>query len=358
MMVRDEPGDKPQALSNAAFTWASDPDGAEFVHHLNLYGFRDSTWPVDGDNRVMFIGDSFVEGFMAADDETIPRGFELAAADHGDPFETINLGTGASGTDNYLAVVRDAVPIFSPETVILVMYANDFTDNKIAGDAFNEARQPVYTNPYLPRLYTVVSRLAANDNVAIRWSKEPFLFLPTDESSRNPLHDDEFLEFVSGFVAPGILAVMKKGRFNPFIINEYTNYEVFLDLPTDLTGFIEHSRDYVESHGSKLMVVHIPYKGQVSDHYLQYVKQYDENKEPSSLMPDAYQIHAKSLAAECERLGVPFLDISTLLREREANGERMYWDFDEHMKASSYLMVGEQIHRFWKSSFDRGQRGS
>ena len=358
MLVRDQPGDKLQPLSNTAFSWASDPDGVEFVHHLNLYGFRDSNWSVDGGQRVMFVGDSFVEGFMAADEETIPRGFELASARQGDPVEAMNLGTGASGMKDYLAVIGDAVPIFRPQTVVLVLYANDFSDNETGGRSLDSVTSPVYTNPYLPRLYHVMSRLVNKDSVATRWSKPPFQFLPTAESTRSKLNDDAFAEHARGFVSPEIFGAMQQGRFNPFVINEYTNYEAFLSRPTEMTGVIERIKHFVESHGSELLVVHIPYKSQVSDHYLEYVKQYDENKQPTSLMADNYQIHANSLSAECERLDVPFLDLSLSLRQRETGGERMYWNYDEHMKGSSYLTVGDEIHSFWRSTLGGDLEGS
>ena len=69
---------------NASFRWNSKPDGASFVSHLNLYGFRDRQWnvaPSRGTERVMFVGDSLTEGFMATDDETIARGYEKAAGE-------------------------------------------------------------------------------------------------------------------------------------------------------------------------------------------------------------------------------------------------------------------------------------
>ena len=349
MMVRDEPEGAVQPLSNAAFAWASDPDAAEFIHHLNLYGFRDSNWPVKGEDRVMFVGDSFVEGFMAEDDETMSAGFETTSEIDANPIETINLGTGASGVDDYLAVIADAVPIFQTDTVVLVMYANDFGPNTASADSFEQSTPPVRENPYLPRFYAVLTNLVEGNNVATRWSKKPFVFLPDSGSSRSPLHDEEFVSHVSKFVSPGILDSMMQGRFNPFVINEYTNYEAFLSRPANMENVIEHTKDFVEAHGGRFMVVHVPYKGQVSDHYLEYTKQYDENKQPSSLMPDAYQLHAGSLADTCAKFDVPFLDMTTILRQREASGERMYWGFDEHMKASAYLMTGEEIYRFWKN---------
>lgn len=357
-LFQDQTREKLQPLSNAAFTWASDPDGVEFVHHLNLYGFRDTNWPTKDGQRVMFIGDSFTEGFMAADDETIPRGFELAATKHGNPIETINLGTGASGMGNYLELIGDAVPMFLPHTVVLVLYANDFSYNKAGDHVFDSVSPLLRTNRYLPRVYDVITRLVNKDVVATRWSKPPFQFLPTAESKSNPLNEDAFVEYAQGFVSPEILGAMKQGRFNPFVINEYTNYEAFLSRPTDMVMAIEPVKKFVESHGSRLLVVHIPYKGQVSDNYLEYVKQYDENKQPVSLMADAYQIHGGPLRAECEELDVPYLDMTTILREQETRGKRMYWNYDEHMKAAAYLMIGEKIYGLWQRTLGAGLEGS
>jgi len=354
MLFQDVPEGSVQSLSNAAFTWTSDPDGAEFVHHLNLYGFRDETWPVRGDKRVMFIGDSFVEGFMTSDYETIPIGFELASERHGNYKKTMNLGIGASGVDDYLAVIRDAVPIFLPDTVVLVMYANDFADNETAVASLDDVTVPSYSNPYLPRLYVVVSALIRGDSVATRWIKQPFSFLPSAESASSPLHDEEFVAHISSFVSPDILEAMKHGRFNPFMVNQYTIYKGYLPRAKDMPGVIERTKNFVEAHGSSLMVVHIPYKGQVSDHYLESMQQFDENKQPSSLMADEYQVHASMLRVDCEQHGVPFLDLTAFLREREAGGERMYWEYDEHMKASTYLLIGEEIYKFWAAAGENG----
>lgn len=357
-LFREQNAAEIQPLSNAAFTWASDPDGAEFVHHLNLYGFRDVNWDLNDGTRVMFVGDSFTEGFMAADDQTIPHAFESASARHGTPVEAMNLGVGASGMHDYLSLIADAVPLFRPQAVILVLYANDLTFDDKADFLPGPVTAPEFTNTYLPRAYVVIARLMKKDSVATRWSKTPFQYLPTVESGRNPLHDETFARYAKRFVSPGILEAMRQGRFNPFVINEYSNYEVFLPRPTNMTGAIEPLKTFVESHGSKLFVVHIPYKAQVSDHYLDFQSQYDENKQPTSLMTDRYQVHAEALGAECGRLQVPFLDMTAVLRKREASGERMYWDYDEHMKASAYLVTGEKIYNLWRSTLGQGSAGS
>jgi hypothetical protein len=66
-------------LRNVVVTWASEPDGRTFSHALNLYGFRGPDFRVQRRaeaRRVLFLGDSFAEGFGAQNDETLPVVFE------------------------------------------------------------------------------------------------------------------------------------------------------------------------------------------------------------------------------------------------------------------------------------------
>ena len=38
-----------------------------------------------------------------------------------------------------------------------------------------------------------------------------------------------------------------------------------------------------------------------------------------------------------------------MLRAREEEGERMYWDYDEHMKPQGYRVVGEALYAWWSN---------
>lgn len=342
-----------QPLENASYSWASDPDGAEFVHHLNLYGFRDHDWPLESDKtRVMFVGDSFVEGFMAADDQTISQGFEdaaLANAVIGSSVDTFNLGAGASGIANYLELISNAVPIFNPDTVVMVLYANDFPVPENLDTHLRPAKTPVRSGSYQPRAWLVVSQLLKHEPVATRWHKKPFMFLPAQESSRSPLNDPAFTSNVGQYVNSDILASMRTGRFNPFVINEYSNYEHYLKMPVDIDKVIGRTKKRLEELGGKLMIVHIPYRSQVSDYYLQFTRQFDKNKKETSLTSAAYQVHADYLQALCHQQGIAYLDMTAILRQFEDRGEHMYWDYDQHMKGASYLLIGKMIFELWEN---------
>ncbi len=56
-----------------------------------------------------------------------------------------------------------------------------------------------------------------------------------------------------------------------------------------------------------------------------------------------YQIHQQYLKENCERLNIQFIDLTNSIKEKESNGERLYWDYDQHMRAKGYQLVGETI---------------
>jgi hypothetical protein len=65
------------------------------------------------------------------------------------------------------------------------------------------------------------------------------------------------------------------------------------------------------------------------------------------LTGETYQAHAESLRQTTEALGIPFLDLTGYLREREAAGERMYLLYDGHFRSETYVRVGERVFDWW-----------
>jgi len=93
---------------------------------------------------------------MTNDDETIPKGFERKAYANNRNLETLNLGVGASQLPEYYMLIRDAVPLFEPDHLILVFYANDFIKLPPFEDSWlSPALIPKYSQPLKPRLYYI-----------------------------------------------------------------------------------------------------------------------------------------------------------------------------------------------------------
>ena len=78
-MILKYNGEGSMHTRNQNWLWQSAPDTlAEFVHEMNRYGFRDHEWEVEKTPdrpRALFIGDSFVEGMMVTNEQTITESF-------------------------------------------------------------------------------------------------------------------------------------------------------------------------------------------------------------------------------------------------------------------------------------------
>ena len=56
------------------------------------------------------------------------------------------------------------------------------------------------------------------------------------------------------------------------------------------------------------------------------------------------------LKNNCGTLKVPYYDLTPMIKTEEARGNHLYWDYDDHMRGSSYLMMGESISKWWQES--------
>lgn len=328
-----------QPAMHAAFLWNSKPDGASFVSHLNLYGFRDREWNVAASSqtkRVMFVGDSLVEGFMAADDQTIPRGYERAA---GARTETMNLGIGGNGLPEYLELIHDAVPLFHPRTLIVVLYANDLPTGPSAASSAAPF-QPNELSVWQPRLIPTIVRALRHEPVPRRWHSPPVLFVPVVPDPLNPWTKPP-PDFA--LVDPGIAEAMRTGGFNPFVVDLLNKAAAALRQPVDLSGTLRELQSFARAQRTELRVVYLPFSTQVSDRYRTFQQKYVTRPGPESLLGARYQIHREALAANCAALAIPFLDLTPLFRAAEEKGEHLYWDYDEHLRGPSYLRVGATI---------------
>ncbi len=107
---------------------SSFPGEYNVTAHINNFGFRGPEMEkekLEGDKRVFIVGDSFTFGVGAEDTETIPAFLQSKLDPAREHFEFINVGRGnTSPLIDYLRL-RDEIPAYSPDAVILML---DFTD--------------------------------------------------------------------------------------------------------------------------------------------------------------------------------------------------------------------------------------
>jgi hypothetical protein len=339
-----------QPAMNATFRWNSRPDGASFDAHLNLYGFHDQDWRLrsaPGTERIMFVGDSLVEGFMTTDPETIPAGYAHAAVQRRTPVEAMNFGVGGAGIEDYLKLMRDAVPVFRPQKIVLVFYANDLPYSLPKNTATAAAFTPV-TEPLLkPRLLAVLTRAFSRQVVPRRWHSRARLFVPVVPDPSNPWSHPS-PDFAK--IDPALAEAMRQGDFNPFVVNLLNHSEMALRQPIEPLPALRAFQELAANAKAELRLVYLPLPTQVSDYYVAFQQKYAFDSSVHSLLGEDYQLHARTLAVTCHELKIRFLDMTPLLRKAETAGEHLYWNFDEHPRAAGYRRIGATIEAWMHSS--------
>ena len=95
---------------------------------FNSIGARGALPAKTDTNTTIFLGDSFIEGFALAENETIPAQYSVFKK-----VPTLNLGGGGSFGSTQMAMIYDSLaPQFKHKNVILCLYLdNDFIDDNI-----------------------------------------------------------------------------------------------------------------------------------------------------------------------------------------------------------------------------------
>ncbi|MFG0319769.1 MAG: DUF5989 family protein [Planctomycetota bacterium JB042] len=148
-------GCSPQATINEfhpSWGWAKTPDAttsrstSEFdvTFAINDKGLRNPPLKhqnVVGNDRVLFVGDSFTLGYAVADDDLFLRRMERSLRAAGHDVDAINGGTEGYSTDQEITWYEEEGAKYEAEVVVLVPYLNDVFWNT----------QPNYTRFPKPR---------------------------------------------------------------------------------------------------------------------------------------------------------------------------------------------------------------
>jgi lysophospholipase L1-like esterase len=345
----------PLALGHASYTWASDPDGFSFVHALNLYGFRDDEWRLEkpaGATRVAIFGDSFVEGLSAAAHETIPASMAAIASQAGETLDVMNFGIAGGDLPGYARLMRDALPLFAPDHVVLMLYANDILPTRFDPAWLRDGLEAEFAHPWSPRLLHLVARLANGQPAPRRWRAPPVEYLPAVPDPRNPWSNGRTAGRLQAFVEPDVARAIAAGRFNPVLVDALPWYRKHLTRPFRIDAHVRALAAYALERGASFHVAYIPTKNQISDRYLPAQARFSPPESVASQLGDEYQVQARLLDETCRLAGVPFLDLTPLLRAADASDGPLYWDYDDHMREAGYRFTAAALHAWLASAGD------
>ncbi|MEM9022525.1 MAG: hypothetical protein AAGB22_02195 [Bacteroidota bacterium] len=342
----------PGYIRNIHMEWRSTPDTpAVFVHALNTYGYRDRNWTISksgNKQRILFVGDSFVEGMMAPQEQTIPAGFQAAAGDASSDLDVFNCGMMGIGLNEYIKFLWDAVPIYQPDEVFLVLYSNDIPFQRPYQPP--KALEPNFVDPWRPRILHLLDFAKANDPIPFRWGPPAQRFYKPVPDPSNPW-TQQAAQYAP-HVRPELAEAMKRGDYNFFRANWVLEEEKFLRAGADISGKLQAIRDYLAGHGTQLTVFYIPSRHQVSNHYYAYEREVCLQLCPDrlDLTAEPYQLHRRMLAHDCGQLQIPFHDLTDLVKAEEDRGNHLYWNYDDHMRGKGYMLLGRAIYERWNAA--------
>lgn len=244
--------------------------------NTNAHGQRGTVdWPVarqPGKKRILFIGDSYTFGFQVRDEEAYPQRLmsQFFPQD-----EVINWGIPGYGTDQQVLLYENEGRIFQPDLVILGFYTRDLFRNDTW---FRSYAKPVFE---------------LRGNEVILASRE--IPSPTD---------------LLRFYQTGERKIGPKGLY----LVEYSKrlWEKLDRRSLDenspewrvTAGILERFLRDTERYGTQAFLLIIPHE--------------------EILQKDRSATHdtVRLLAAECGRIGMPYLDLTPVLREKSRTDSR------------------------------------
>lgn len=336
-------------LRDKKWSWQSLPDtNTIFIHHMNRYGFRDHEWKIaqpSNTKRALFIGDSFIEGIMAEQHETIPETFKNYSSN---TYEVMNAGTLGRGINTYSQMATDLVPIYKPDVAFLCIYANDLSNKKPYIPEYYLI--PEYYKWYTPRLYVLIDQALNNTPILFRWHHKTQSFFSGAEKSEQEVFTKEDREKLLPHVTPELLKAVKKGTFVPYRIDALRKEVTHLSTLPQLGDAIPYFKYICNNNNVIPVVIYIPSRNQTTKHYLKYERELNLQyfNDTLDLTKPRYQTYQRALQKECNTHDVLFFNLTQVVKNEETKNNHLYWNYDEHMKAKGYQVLGKTIWKQWK----------
>jgi len=323
----------------------------EFPFRLSSDGFRgpelSEAWAEDrASQRVLFVGDSFLIGWMVREASLMSASTGTALEERGLPTRTASIAGDGYGTAQELILLRRHLSRLRPDVVVLCFFAgNDVADNSIDLIGRTRVSPGAYVRPYLiPEadgdlrstwLHPWRARLRRLSRVAQLVELRLLGLGWIDSHERAPqalLTDFERVE----------AGLLPRAYLNLFVPSPEAPWDAAWASSIELLG---HFRDEVRAHGARLLVAVIPHKLQV-----QRDAEYDSLEarvaaaglEPVDPRLD-WNLPEKRLAESLGAAGIQTVFLLEPLRRETERTVRSMYQHDGHLNGLGHQVAGQAI---------------
>lgn len=276
----------------------------DFSYRTDAHGFRNpAPWPSQAD--IVVLGDSLAFGF-GVDDE---HGW-VAQLDRRLPDRTVvNLGILAAAPQQYLMAYEAHGARLDPELILVALYPPNALGAVADFDRWVAAGRPERLDLWRARRHRE-DPLAPVKRALRRSYLFSSLYFADQDGHTLGFADGGRIRLAAAEVA-GVAPAARAGE---------PQFERIIELLSCLQRL-------ASADGAELLVVLFPSKWEALEPLL-------ERPSPALIAP---------FAERFDELGIPYLDLTPVLRRRSAGGERLFFEIDVHPNVAGYRVIGEVI---------------
>lgn len=301
----------------------------ERINSLGLRGPEISITPPAGVKRVLFLGDSFTEGYTVEYEHLFTTLLERKMNEMcPDSIQVINAGTGGYSTDQELLYFENYGRLFQPDVVVLMFCTNDVWYNG----------QPSYWRGYKPYFEKTDTDSLILRNVPVPLPQD----MPAIEKVKTwlLLHSRlvQKLNALKNMLLPEEKRIPDEWRI--YRVHPSEEMERCWQITESLLARLSKE---VSKAGARLLVFYIPEKVEIDENaWNQLLRTY--RLEPVNYDPHQPANHLERL---CEKLGVDLIvSVEDFERKQQQQPDKpLYYQIDYHWNEAGHALVSELLWR-------------
>lgn len=332
------------------------PEGTVRVDY-NSDGWRDLEHPRPGTGgdrmRVAVLGDSFMEAYSVALEDSFHRRLaQLLEAEVG-PVEVLNFGVGGYGTVQQALLFQEIVSAYRPDLVLLGFFPNDVTDNSIElqrilfRNDFKITTRPFLDAERAPGDWRIVRvdyegarrRFEAASRMTLgRWLGRHSALARRIRLALEIQAPRAYPTDAGGHRGGAEAARRRMAQYGVDFCEEPEPYTRAWETTRRALQRLELD---VARAGGRLVVFSVPAVPSVDRRWARRIQR--SFKRPELVCFEEAPGHRR-LARVLEALEVPFIELLDDFRRRvESTGERLYHDSDLHWNEAGHRLAAERV---------------